>query len=123
MSNDDPFAGPNETVLRHNGADVPITLDDAKSMRESLLEYLKKSDIGDKDQLIAATKYIPGWIDSDGKVRPGGWLLQSRGTDWVLTYRLSQNELRAYGYAAIVTKGAPGWKVTKIESQMILFRR
>jgi hypothetical protein len=119
----EPFTGPKETVVRHNGVDVRITLDDAKSMRQSLLDHLDKSEIGDKALLIAATKNIPGWIDSNGKVRPGGWLLESRGTDWVLSYRLSQNEQRSVGYAAFVTKGATGWQVTKIEPEKIWARR
>jgi hypothetical protein len=119
----DPFAGPKETVIRHGGADMRITLDDAKSMRESLHDFLKKSDFGDKDQLLDDMKGIPGWIDSDGVVRPGGWLLESRGTDLVLTYRMNQNERRAVGYAAFVTKGATGWQVTKVEPAKIRFRR
>ncbi len=112
-----------ETEIRQGDAKVRITIDDAKQIRTALLDALRQSNLGDRDELIAFTEPLPAWIDSDGRVMIGGWLLQLRDRQVVATYRLSQNEERAVGYTALVTKDEKGWRVTRIVPEHIRFRR
>lgn len=122
MDTDDPFQGPDQTTLRVAGTDVTITLADARQMRTAVLDYVRQSDIGDKDELVKLTQATPAWIDPDGRVRAGGWVLEARGAQLMLACRISQNDERAVGYAAFVTRGPDGWKVLRVVPEKIRFR-
>jgi hypothetical protein len=111
-----------EATIREGDFEIRITIEDAREIRTALLHALKTSDIGDRDQLIASTEPLPAWIDSDGRVMIGGWLLELRDQELVATYRLSTNEERAVGYVAFVDKQRDAWRVTQITPEKIRFR-
>ena len=119
----DPFKGPDKTVLHVTGRDHVITLDDARAMKDALLDELKRSKIEDKDYLVRMTTKVPAWIDPDGHVRIGGWLLQARGQALVLAYRLPQGPGVIRGYVAQLKQEPPGWKVLEILPERIAPRR
>ena len=112
-----------ETVIQQEGIEIRITIDDAQKIRNALLMTLKKSDLGDRDQLIALTTPLPAWIDADGRVMVGGWLLHIKNQKLMLTYRLEQNEERAIGYSAPVIRGDQDWQVKIIVPEKISFSR
>ena len=112
-----------EAMIHEGDFEIRITIHDANQIREALLKALRMSDIGDREALIAFTEPLPSWIDSDGRVMIGGWLLQLRKHQLVATYRLSQNEERAVGYAASVVKDVNGWRVAQVVPEKIRFRR
>ena len=112
-----------EAKIQQGGVTVRITVDDAQKIRDALLAALKNSDLGDRDQLVELTTPLPAWIDADGRVMVGGWLLQIKNQKLVATYRLGQNAERAIGYSAIVIKSDQGWQVKQISPEKILFRR
>ena len=118
----DPFEGPKETKIRQGDTEVRITIEDAKQIRIALLKALKQSQLADRDQLIALTKPLPAWIDSDGRVMVGGWLLQLRKGELVASYRLAQDKERAIGYVASVVKVGKDWRVPQIVPEMIRFK-
>jgi hypothetical protein len=116
------FDGAKETIIRQGGAEVYITIEDLKQIRIALLDALGKSQLGDRHQLIALTKSLPAWIDSDGRAMIGGWLLQLRKGQLVATYRLSINAERAVGYAASVVRENKGWRITQVVPEKIRFQ-
>ena len=119
--NIDPFETLKEAKIRQGETEVRITSDDARQIRIALLDALRQSKLGDRDELVAFTEPLPAWIDSDGRVMISGWLLQLRNQQLVAIYRLSQNEERAVGYAAFVIKDDEGWQVTRIVPEKIRF--
>lgn len=112
-----------EATLRQGDVEFRITLDEAKQMRTALLDALKRSQLGDRELLIALTEPLPAWIDSDGRVMLGGWLLQVRDSRLSASYRLSSNEERAVGYAASFDKTGNDWRVAQIVPEKIRFGR
>lgn len=117
------FEGRKETWIRQGDSEVLITIDDAIQIRSALLDALRQSKLSDRDDLIALTEPLPAWIDSDGHVMVGGWLLQLRNRRLIASYRLSQNEERAIGYAASVIRDGKAWRVPGIVPETVLFRR
>lgn len=112
-----------ETTLRQGEVEILITLEDAKQIRAALYDALRQSNIGDRDQLIAFMEALPAWIDSDGRVMIGGWLLQLRNYELVATYHLSKNAERSLGYIAFIVKEQHRWRITRIEPEKLVFRR
>jgi hypothetical protein len=122
-SPDDPFKGPDQTVVDLAGQEIVITLDDARALKVALLEHLKGSQIEDRDYLIRMTTQAPAWIDPDGFVRIGGWLLQPRGGSLTLTYRMPAGAESTRAYVAYPVKDKQAWKVDRLESERIRHRR
>jgi hypothetical protein len=112
-----------EAILRQGGVEFRISLDDAQQMRIALLDALKHSQLGDRDTLIALTNPLPAWIDSDGRVMLGGWMLQLKNSQLVASYRLSRNAERAVGYSATISKDGNVWRVLQIVPEKIRFGR
>ncbi len=111
-----------EIILSQGDMKYKITLDDAKLIRTSLINALKQSELGDKDFLIAMIDPLPAWIDSDGRVMIGGWLLQLKNSHLVASYRISTSKERAVGYIALINKTDNTWSVTQVMPEKIRFR-
>lgn len=120
--NDQKFPSLQETVVKSGTGSVKITLVDARTIRQVLIKAIKQSDLGDRDALLAFAEPVPAWIPSEGLVLVGGWRLGVRNGQIVATYRLSQTEDRAVGYAAYVIKDREGWSITAIVPEKIAFR-
>lgn len=117
------FESSSETWIRQGETAILVTVADATQIRNALLDALRQSTLGDRDELIAFTEPLPAWIDSDGRVMVGGWLLQLRKGQLIASYRLSQNNERAVGYAASVIREGKNWRVPKITPELVLFRQ
>lgn len=115
MSDDESLK---ETVLRVGEADVTITLADAKAMREALQVYLKASDYPERDEVLVWTQG-DAWIDADGTVRIGPWLLGSEDGELCLRYREPATALAMKAHRAVVEKKDGAWTVTKLEMERI----
>jgi hypothetical protein len=111
-----------EAVLRDGPLEVRISSEDAKHMRVALLDALRRSRLGDRDQLLALTEPLPAWIDSDGRVMLGGWMLSMRKGVLVASYRLNQDAERAVGYAAELGKQDGQWRIVRISPEITRFR-
>lgn len=118
----DAFEGPTEARIIQGETELRITIEDAQEIRTALIDALRISELSDREKLIAFTEPLPAWIESDDRVMIGGWLLQFRNRELVATYRLSQNQNRAVGYAASVIKNGTEWLVTRIVPEKIQFR-
>ena len=66
---------------------------------------------------------LPAWIDSDGRVMIGGWLLQLKNSQLVASYRISTNDERAVGYTAQIDKEGNNWRVIRIVPEKVRFVR
>jgi hypothetical protein len=120
---EDPFKGPDQTVIHVGGREVVLTLEDARRLKTALMDHLKRSKVEDRDYLVRMTDKVPGWIDPDGRVRIGGWLLQARGDSLALTYRMPGGPGAIKAYTTRVTKEAEGWKLSDVSYERIAPRR
>jgi hypothetical protein len=109
------------TVIRVGETEVSLTLDDAKAIRAALLDYLKASSYEDRDELIRWTG--PAFIDTEGKVRIGVWLLGSDGKDIYLRYRERPGQNMAKAHRAFLTKENGTWTVSNLMMEHISLRR
>ena len=120
----DPNLGSLESTTLHKGSSsLLVTLADAQMMRQAILNYLESSEIGDRVVLAAATLSIPARIRSEGSIDVGGWNLQVDNGHVEAVFRLSENEQRAVGYIASLTKNQGKWYVENIDPLKILYRR
>ena len=109
------------TVLRVGDADVTVTLDDAKAIQVALLDYLKRSDYEDRDALIRWTG--PAFIDPEGTVRIGVWVLGSQGKDIFLGYREPFGPQGAKAHKALLAEKDGIWTVRSLVMEWIRPRR
>jgi hypothetical protein len=98
-----------QTTLRVGDVDVTLTLSDAKAIEVALRGYLKTSDYPQRDELIQWTG--PAFIDGDGSVRLGVWLLHAEGKDMVLSYRQFLGPQGGFGHKAYVTRQDGKWAI------------
>ena len=115
---DDKIASLDRTVLRVGDADVAVTLADVKAIQAALLDYLKRSDYGDRDELIGWTRG-PAWIDTEGMVRIGPWLLGSTDKQIYLRYREAPGRLAARAHKALLARKDGKWTVTDVVMEKI----
>jgi hypothetical protein len=98
-----------QTTLRVGDVDVTLTLDDAKAIEVALLDYLKASDYPHRDSLIQWTG--PAFIDGEGDIRIGVWLLQANGKEMALWYREFLGPQGGWGHKARVTRQDGRWAI------------
>jgi hypothetical protein len=120
------FKGPQETNINIEGSKTKITLDDVATLKVSLLEYLERvnsAEVEDRDYLIRITAGAPASIDTEGLVRIGGWLLQSRDRGMCLTYRMPSGGDVIKGYLAEIKRENKVWRVVALRAERIHRRR
>lgn len=111
-----PFIGPEQTTMAIGGHLMVLTRGDAAEMREALLAYLQAAPpFEGRDDLLRRTQAVPGWIDPDGRIRIGGWLLDTRGGRLVLAYREPSNAPRLRVFVAPLIRTEHGWAVTELQ--------
>jgi hypothetical protein len=110
------------TVLRVGDAEVSVTLEDAKAIQAALLAYLKQSDYEGRDGLIGWSQG-QAWIDAEGKVRIGPWLLGSDGREIYLRYREAPGQHMARAHRASLIKKDGAWTVSGLMTEHISARR
>ena len=123
----DDAMGPPSTTIAYGGADITLTVIDAKAIETALIAYLEfvdVKDVEDRDYLLAQTRGGPTWIDTDGVVRISSWVLQSRPSGLVLTFRMPAPEEAGVlkGYVAWLVRDET-WKVAHIAVERIRRRR
>lgn len=119
--------GPPSTTIAYGGAEITLTVNDAKAIESALVAYLEVvdvKDVEDRDYLLAQTRGGPAWIDTDGVLRISAWLLQSRPSGLVLTFRMPAPEEAGVlkGYVASLIR-EENWKVAHIDVERIRRRR
>lgn len=120
--NDDEVESLDRTVLRVGDAEVALTLDDVKALRDALLDYLKRSDYEDRDELIRWSGG-PAWIDPEGRVRIGPWLLGSDGKVMFLRYREPPGQYAGKAHKATLTRKDGTWTIRDLVMERIRTRR
>jgi len=121
-SSDDKLETLDRTVLPVGDTEVPVTLEDARAMRAALLEYLQQSSYEDREALLRWTQG-PAFIDHEGTVRIGPWVLDSEDDDIFLRYRERPGQRAAKAHKAFLAKKDGAWTVTRVEMERISVRR
>ena len=121
-ADDDIFEGPNQTMISLAGKNLTVTLDDAQAMRAALLAYLATSSASDRDDLVRMVRETPGWIDADGILRIGPWLLEARANSLVLSNRLPHGPTGGGNYVAYLEQVPNGWTISKLELERVKYR-
>jgi hypothetical protein len=129
-SYDEPkFSSRMQTTLPLDGGQLIITLEDAQEIKRALEAYLTFSRREIEQtlprNLIDALPKATGdaWIDEDGSVHIGAWLLESRGGKLALTYRPSPpTSSIGYRYEAHLEQVEGQWKVSSITFAKLYYR-
>jgi hypothetical protein len=121
-SEDDAIESRPQTVVRVGDADVTITLADARAMRDALRTYLQGAEYEDRDALLERTQGS-AWIDAEGTVRIGVWVLGAEDDELYLRYREAAGQLAAKAHRATLQKKDGAWTVTALETERIRVRR
>ena len=109
------------TALRVGDAELTVTLDDAMAIEVALVDYLKKSNYEFREELLRWTG--PAFIDAEGTVRIGLWILGSRGNDLYLRYRERPGQHMAIAHVASLSKKDGTWAVTNVVTEHLSIRR
>lgn len=117
-----PPPDPAHAVYQIGGTELFVTLADAEAMRAALLDQLKQSSVEERDQLLGLTEKAAAWIDPDGYLRIGRWLLETRGSSLVLTFRLVSEATILTNYIARLETNSAGWSVTSLDVERALSR-
>jgi hypothetical protein len=120
---EDAFAGPEQVQIDVAGARLTVTRADVQAMKAALLAHLRQSDAEDRDLLVRMTERAPAWIDAEGAVRVGAWLLQPRESGLALTYRLPPGRDAGKAYAALLSRADGQWTVQKLLTERIRVAR
>jgi hypothetical protein len=115
---DDEIESLERTVLRVGEAEVELTLDDVRAIRDALVDHLGRSNYEDRDALLPWSQG-PAWIDAEGRVRIGPWLLGSRGTQVFLRYREPPGQLAGKAHKAVLARKDGRWTVTDLVMERI----
>jgi len=109
------------TVLRVGDHDVELTFDDAKAIQKVLLDYLKQSSYEDRDELLKWSD--PAFIDGDGTLRVGLWVLGADAKQMFLRFREPPGQFAGKAHKAILAKTDGTWTVTDLMTERIRVRR
>lgn len=106
------------------GDPASFSIEDLSAIRAALLDYLRNSDLGDRDELIAFTQNAQETIDDDGTRRIGLWRLQSgREGGTSLVIRFVDAEDLIVNYRAAVTRHDRHWAIGAVEAEFFHGRR
>lgn len=115
------------TTVATSGGAVAIDLRDAQAIAVSLRQFLETDPSAKSVPMLdpgSAAWLRPGdapFIDREGRVRIGLWLLQARGDDLVLVWR--EPGAVGYQYVASVVREASGrWRVAAAAWEKLLAR-
>jgi hypothetical protein len=117
------FAGPEQMIVQIDKEQVTVTIKEAEAIKNALIAYLRTSTLEDRDYLLRMTEQVPAWIDPDGFLRIGAWLLQARGNSLLLTYRMQQGAPVVRLFAATLAKSSKGWIITDLREERIIPRQ
>jgi hypothetical protein len=114
-----------EAAERSNSSQIfrTVTVEDLEGMRTALLEYLRASSLGDRNELVRLTENSKVAIDSSDSKRIGLWRLSAEPKGMFLQLRAGGDESVTVNYRATVERVNEEWLVTGIKSQFIHGRR
>lgn len=109
----------NHTIYEVGGEKIIITPEDAFGIRQALTQYIQQFS----EQLSAYThtELDEAWIDAQGKVRVGSWIMHEENDSLVLSKRIQMQQRRRIVYClkARLKRGDNGWFVRRIDVQNI----
>lgn len=124
--NQSESGGQRQTKITLESGEIVITSKDVEEISRALDDYLKNSreDIA-KRVPQNFLHQVPenaweGFIDEDGAVRIGRWVLQASGDDLVLTYRVvTPTTTVGYRFVAHLERLNQQWKVTSVSFEKL----
>jgi hypothetical protein len=123
MTGSDGIKSAERTVLRAGETDVELTFDDAKAIQKVLGDYLQQSTYPDRDELLKWSG--PAFIDGDGKLRIGLWVLGWDGKNKTMFLRLRETpgQLMAKAHKATLARTDGQWTITGLGTERIRLGR
>jgi hypothetical protein len=129
MENEPERNDPHRTTLSIGGQVWPITLEDGRQMRDALKEYLRVPEhtaqipfLSPEHDAWLTDKDDP-WIDQEGTLHIGTWVLQPRGPAAALVHR-PPSPATAFGYQYVATLArTPRWAISGLTYEKLFFRR
>jgi hypothetical protein len=118
--------GPQSTTIDWAGNQIALTIEDAKAMNAALLAYLNAADasqVPDRDYLIQWSQG-PAFIDVDGALRIGIWVLRSEDEGLVLNCRMpaAEGAREKEEYVAALVRDDV-WRITRISAKYVRLLR
>ena len=116
--------GLEKTTIQLDGETLTITRQDARLLSAALIQQLEESDREIQEILKLQVKHLEGWIDYDGYVRIGRWLLDITQGQLAFVFRPPHNPvIGAVQYVAPLRKTLEGWVVDPINVIRLIPRR
>jgi hypothetical protein len=100
-----------------------VSVKDAEIIKAALVARIEQSSVEDRDYLINMTRTAQPSIDDEGVVRIGGWVLEDRGADYFVRFRMPGGRELMKAYRANVTRSGSSWSVGPVQLEMIHGRR
>jgi len=122
MTGSDGIKSAERTVLRAGETDVELTFGDAQAIHEALLMHLRQSEYPDRDELLKWSG--PPFIDGEGTLRIGLWVLGWDGKNKTMFLRLREQpgHLMARAHKATLARTEGQWAVTGLGTERIRVR-
>jgi hypothetical protein len=119
----DELGGKDRTTIAVGDTQVPLAAQDAGAIKAALIDYLTTWNGQDRDALLRDTASDPAWIDSDGDLRIGAWLLEADQEHLFLMRREPSGKYAGRAHVAHLGKTDKGhWVVRRIEIERIRVR-
>jgi len=120
VMNDD-LEGLDETKITLHGKEIVITKSEAKQMGDALKTFIQTNPVEHKEFLLKNLPKSQGWIDYEGIVRVGLWVLGEFSDRLALTYRPPPSlELGTVMFVASLAKKDSAWYVLDVEAARIM---
>jgi hypothetical protein len=94
-----------------------------EAIRAALVAWLKQSQLGDRDQLLALKEHAAIWQRPDALLNIGRWALVADDGELRAKLRLSAAGDRGMAFDASIAKQGDGWKVREITPLHVHARR
>ena len=109
------------TTVECEGSTITVRLEDARALGRALLGRLEEGDPVLRDAILPPVRNLEAWIDHDGRIRMGRWLLDTHfGTLAFVLRPASEAANRITQYVAPVKFANGRWAVESVREVRIV---
>lgn len=123
-SDENELSGLDQTTITLGGTALTITIQDARAIKAALVGFLGGWKGEDREVLLRDAMSDTAWIDSEGDLRIGDWLLEANESHLLLRRRDSPGQFSVKAHVAHLSRTSEGrWAIERIERQHIRVQR